>query len=101
MSLNIKTLISEGDVEELKKVIDVNILAVCICTQEAIKSMDKYNIDGHVVHINSILGHQVLSLPKALPANVYPATKFAITALTESLRQELVNRDSKIKVTVM
>lgn len=81
--------------------LDVNVLALCICTQEAIKSMDKYNIDGHVVHINSILGHEVLTLPKTLPFSVYPATKFAVTALTETLRKELVQRESKIKVSVM
>lgn len=80
--------------------LDVNILAVCICTQEAIKSMDKYNIDGHVLHINSVAGHYFLDFPKAVPVGVYPATKFAITALTESLRKELNQRESKIKISV-
>lgn len=59
--------------------------------------MREKGVDGHVVHINSVLGHQVLQVPKF---NVYPASKFAVTALTETLRRELLEIGSKIKITV-
>ncbi|KAJ3651589.1 hypothetical protein Zmor_017619 [Zophobas morio] len=58
--------------------------------------MRKHDIKGHIIHINSIGGHKVSPVPKV---NVYPATKFAITALTETLRQELNALGSKIRVT--
>ncbi|RZC34884.1 adh short domain containing protein [Asbolus verrucosus] len=53
------------------------------------------NIDGHIVHINSIAGHKVPNFPGI---NVYPASKYAVTALTETLRQELNQLGSKIKI---
>lgn len=57
--------------------------------------MREKEIDGHVVHINSVLGHQA---GKAM--NVYCGSKHAVTALTETLRQELNALGSKIKITV-
>lgn len=91
------TTLIGGDAEKWKKVLDTNVLGLCIATREAIEDMKKNNIDGHIVHINSILGHQVLQVPNF---NVYPASKFAVTALTETLRRELLDLGSKIKVTV-
>lgn len=48
--------------------------------------------------MNSILGHQVLNIPGL--DGVYTATKFAVTALTETLRIELDNEKLPIKTTV-
>lgn len=61
--------------------------------------MKRYNVSGHIIHINSVAGHKVPELP-ALALSVYPASKFAVTALAETLRQELRYTGSKIKVTV-
>lgn len=74
-------------------------MGLCICTREAIKVMKENEIDGHIVHINSIAGHYVPQLPKPV-LNVYPASKFAVTALTETLIHELKCEGSRIKVTV-
>jgi len=54
------------------------------------------NIDGHIIHINSINGHIVPNFPGL---SLYPASKHAVTALTETLRQELNQIGSKIKIT--
>nr|QYV43145.1 FOLD3 [Colaphellus bowringi] len=91
-----QTTLIDGETEKWKDTLDVNVLGLCIATREAVKSMRDSCIDGHIVHINSILGHKVFFLPTA---NVYPATKHAVTALTESLRFELNSLKSKIKVT--
>lgn len=47
--------------------------------------------------VYSVLGHMVPP-PGLVAFNVYPATKFAVTALSETLKNELVG--SNIRVTV-
>ncbi|CAG9861410.1 unnamed protein product [Phyllotreta striolata] len=92
------TNLTDGCTEDWRKIFDVNVMALCICTREAVKVMRQKKVAGHIVHINSVVGHTVPVLPK--PAfNVYPASKHAVTALTETLRQELIHLDSPIKVT--
>lgn len=87
----------DGETEKWKRVLDTNVLGLCIATREAIKIMRANDINGHIIHINSTLGHVVLPVPNV---NLYPASKFAVTALTETLRQELNSLQSKIKITV-
>ncbi|KAF2895024.1 hypothetical protein ILUMI_11146, partial [Ignelater luminosus] len=90
------TTLTDGSTKLWKQVLDTNVLSLCIATREAIRSMRDNNIDGHIVHLNSVAGHMVPPLPQF---NVYPASKYAVTALTETLRQELNFLGSKIKVT--
>jgi NADP+-dependent farnesol dehydrogenase len=92
-----RTTLTEGKTEDWKAVLDLNVLGLCIATREAVKVMKANNINGHIVHINSIAGHTVMNIPQI---NVYPASKFAVTALTETLRQELTHLNSNIKITV-
>lgn len=75
----------------------MNVLALCTATREAVNSMKENNIDGHIIHINSIYGHRV---PNAPGAHIYSASKYAVTALTESMRAEFASTGSKVKVTV-
>ncbi|KAF5288872.1 hypothetical protein FQA39_LY03751 [Lamprigera yunnana] len=89
------TNLSEGNTDYWREVLDVNVMALCIATREAVKVMRENNIDGHIVHLNSIGGHKVLNLPKI---NVLNASKHAVTALTETLRLELNTIQSKIKI---
>ena len=90
-------LLRNGDSALWKQIFDVNVLGLCIATREAVKIMSGHNINGHIIHINSVVGHKVLPFPGS---NVYPASKHAVTALTETLRHELNAVDSKIKTTV-
>ncbi|CAJ1065164.1 dehydrogenase/reductase SDR family member 11-like [Xyrichtys novacula] len=80
-----------------KDMFDVNVLALCICTREAYQSMKERNVDdGHIIHINSMSGHVVLPIPDT---HFYSCTKFAVTALTEGLRQELREANTHIRAT--
>ncbi|KAF5298283.1 hypothetical protein FQR65_LT09794 [Abscondita terminalis] len=90
------TNLVSGDTELWKDIIDTNVLGLCIATREALKIMNKNNISGHIIHINSVNGHKVCYNSQS---SVYPASKFAVTALTETLRQELNSMGSKTKVT--
>lgn len=68
-----------------------------MATRDAVRIMKKHNVDGHIIHINSICGHYPV---QCSGVNVYSATKYAVTALTNDLRVELVEAGTKIKVTV-
>ncbi len=79
-------------VDEWDRMVDVNIKGVLYCTAAVIPNMIS-NKSGHIVNISSVAGRLVF------PAgSVYCATKHAITAFSEGLRQELSQR-SNIRVT--
>lgn len=78
--------------DEWDQMIDVNIKGVLYCTAAAIPHMAAKK-SGHIVNISSVAGRIVF------PAgSVYCATKHAITALSEGLRQEFSQRGN-IRVT--
>ncbi|KAL3991665.1 hydroxycarboxylic acid receptor 2/3 [Sarotherodon galilaeus] len=86
-----------GKTSSWKNMIDVNVLALSICAREAYQSMKERNVDdGHIINMNSLCGHQVFSLADA---HFYSATKYAVTALTEGLRQELRAGNTHIRAT--
>lgn len=62
--------------------------------------MRKHGIDGHVFHLNSIVGHKFIPLPNPV-LNLYPASKYGVTVLTEGFRNEFNHHGLKIKVTVI
>ena len=89
--------LSSAPTELWREMLEVNVLGLCIATREAIKDMERRKSAGHVVHVASMASHRVPS-PES---GVYSATKFAVRALTEALRQELRARDSPIRVTAV
>ncbi|KAL5292273.1 DHRS11.2 family protein [Megaselia abdita] len=91
-------LTSKGNTADILKTLETNVMGVVYCTREAFHSMKDRKIEGHVVNINSISGHHVYYL-QGFTMNIYPPTKFALTAMTETYRQEFSNADTNIKVT--
>lgn len=92
------TNLIDGDTQKWKKVMDVNVIGVLIGVREAVKIMKEENIDGHIININSVAGHYDFY---SSFINVYPASKHAITNLTETLRKEFNANNLKIKITVI
>ncbi|MDJ0729441.1 MAG: dehydrogenase/reductase SDR family member 11 [Crocosphaera sp.] len=84
-----------GETEAWREMLEVNVLALCICTREAIKDMSDRN-EGHIIHISSMSGHRV-----PLYSGVYAASKYAVRALTEGLRQELREANKNIKISAI
>lgn len=79
-------------VDEWDQMIDVNIKGVLYCTAAAVPHMITKK-SGHIINISSVAGRVVF------PAgSVYCATKHAIAAFSEGLRQELSAR-ANIRVT--
>tara|TARA_B100000315_G_scaffold106424_1_gene97547 strand:+ start:1610 stop:2347 length:738 start_codon:yes stop_codon:yes gene_type:complete len=88
-----KAPLCNGSTKLWKEMLDVNILALCICTREVMKGLLSSDSDGHIINISSLSGHRLLS-----EGGIYEATKFAVNAITESLRRELLATNSNIKV---
>ncbi len=111
-------------------ILQVNVIALSVCTREAYQSMKERKVDdGHIININryrcillhlcsvysfsclcsdkiirclkihvfSICGHRVIN---NADAHFYAASKYAVTALTEGLRQELREAKTHIRATV-
>ena len=78
-------------VEEWDRMIDVNVRGVLHGIAASIPGMEARG-RGHVINVSSIGGHAV-----SPTAAVYCATKFAVRAISEGLRQET----DKIRVTVV
>uniref|UniRef100_A0A8D8IA19 Farnesol dehydrogenase n=1 Tax=Culex pipiens TaxID=7175 RepID=A0A8D8IA19_CULPI len=89
-------LVAPGNTGDLREVIDTNVMGLVLCSREAFQSMKKRSVDGHIVHINSVVGHYIPNLPVL---SIYPASKYAVTALTETMRREFLAEGTKIKVT--
>lgn len=73
-----------GITDELSQVVQTNFMGTVWCAREAFKSMTKRNVHGHIVNMNSVVGHSIPFTGGDIPAyNIYPATKYAVTACTE------------------
>lgn len=78
-------------VDEWDRMVDVNIKGVLYGVAAALPLM-KSQGSGHIINLSSVAGHKVF------PAGaVYCATKFAVSAFSEGVRQE----NSDIRVTVI
>ena len=89
--------LTAGETEHWREMWEVNVLALSICTREALADMARRGDDGHVVHISSLSGHRV---PQGR-GGMYSATKHAVRALTEALRGELHAAGRRTRVTAI
>lgn len=86
----------EGDTDTWRAMLEVNVLALAVCTRKALNDMQRREAAGHIIHIGSMSGHRVPG-----PGGMYSATKYAVRSLTEGLRRELRARGSEIRVTAV
>jgi len=85
-----------GSTDAWREMLDVNVLALAICTREASADMRAGGDRGHVVHVSSMAAHRV---PEG--SGMYSASKFAVRSLTEGLRKELRALGSAIRVSAV
>jgi NADP-dependent 3-hydroxy acid dehydrogenase YdfG len=81
------------DVEDWDRTIDVNIKGVLYGIAAALPPM-KERKSGHIINVSSVAGHKV-----SMEGAVYSATKHAVRALSEGLRQEV--KPYNIRTTVI
>ncbi|XP_002134273.2 farnesol dehydrogenase [Drosophila pseudoobscura] len=86
--------------QEIGNVLQTNLMGSIYCTKLAAGSMRRRQVPGHLFFVNSTAG---LAGYKPDPAdeslNAYTPSKFALTAVHEICRQELIAQGSKIKTT--
>ncbi|XP_062601740.1 dehydrogenase/reductase SDR family member 11-like isoform X2 [Saccostrea cucullata] len=88
-----------GSTADWRNMLDVNVLGPCICTREAFQQMKKNKVDdGHIFLINSMSGHRVVLNPGG---HFYSVSKYAVSALLEGIRNELVQLGTHIRVTAV
>ena len=80
----------EGDVSHWNEMIDTNVKGLVFVTKQVLPLMVKRK-SGHIINIGSTAGHEVYPM-----GNVYAATKYAVKALTQSIRLDVL--DTGIKV---
>ncbi|XP_074104593.1 farnesol dehydrogenase-like isoform X2 [Cotesia typhae] len=88
----------DAKTDEYHILMDLNVLTPAMGIREALKLMRKHKNKGHIININSIAGHQVVI--GSMPINLYPASKFALRAMTETLKGEIRAKNDKIRITV-
>lgn len=82
--------VQAGDFEDWDRMIDTNVKGLLNVTRLLLPSMIEAG-RGHVINIGSTAGHMVY--PKG---NVYNATKFAVTALTEAMNLDLAGTPLRV-----
>lgn len=82
--------IYEGKKEDWNEIIDTNIKGLIFVTRHILPLMVKRK-RGHIINIGSTAGHEVY--PKG---NIYAATKFAVKALTQSTRIDVLENGIKV-----
>jgi NADP-dependent 3-hydroxy acid dehydrogenase YdfG len=88
-----QSLLERLKIDEWDRMIDVNIKGVLYGIAAALPYMQKQKA-GHIINVSSVAGHKV-----GPGSAVYSATKWAVRALSEGLRQEV--KSYNIRTTVI
>ena len=90
-----QSILSEKKIDDWNNMIDINIKGTLYGIGAAIPYMDKQKY-GHIINVSSVAGHTAHQ-----GSAVYSATKYAVRAISESLRQEMVDAKNNVRVTVI
>jgi NADP-dependent 3-hydroxy acid dehydrogenase YdfG len=86
--------VGKGLSDQWRQMFEVNVLGLLYTTDAAVEAMKRQN-SGHIVNISSVAGRKVTRDS----SGVYAGTKFAVNAISEGLRQELLQ--DNIRVTIV
>eukprot|EP01025_Chloroclados_australasicus_P018592 TRINITY_DN1983_c0_g2_i1.p1 TRINITY_DN1983_c0_g2~~TRINITY_DN1983_c0_g2_i1.p1 ORF type:complete len:521 (-),score=52.22 TRINITY_DN1983_c0_g2_i1:331-1893(-) len=83
----------DGNTQSYVEMLSTNILGLQVCTREVLKSMENRKTWGHIINISSVAAHKVIP-----NMGFYCATKHAVQALSEGLRQDARERGVPLRV---
>jgi NADP-dependent 3-hydroxy acid dehydrogenase YdfG len=86
--------VSKGLSDQWRQMFEVNVLGLLYSTDAAIEVMKRQQ-SGHIVNVSSVAGRKVTRAS----SGVYAGSKHAVVAISEGLRQELL--EDNIRVTVV
>lgn len=86
----------ESDAAAWRDILDINVLGVSLCMREALRDLEG-KAEGQIVNISSIYAHR----PQVPNFSYYQASKFAVKALTDTLRVELHAAKSPVRVAMV
>ncbi|HMU42674.1 MAG TPA: SDR family NAD(P)-dependent oxidoreductase [Ignavibacteriaceae bacterium] len=79
-----------ANVDHWEEMIDTNVKGLLYVSREIIPLMVDLG-SGHIINIGSTAGHEVYP-----SGNVYAATKFAVKALTQSIRLDVLDKNIRV-----
>lgn len=80
----------EGEIEHWEEMIDTNVKGLLYVTRFILPKMVERK-SGHIINVGSTAGHEAYA-----NGNVYCATKFAVKALTKSIRLDVFDKNIKV-----
>jgi NADP-dependent 3-hydroxy acid dehydrogenase YdfG len=83
----------EGSPEQWREMVLTNVLGAAYTIRATLPAIRASAEQGHILLTSSVAGR------RALPGSLYSATKHAVTAMAEALRQELRGAGDRIRVT--
>jgi NADP-dependent 3-hydroxy acid dehydrogenase YdfG len=85
--------VGDADTEDWRRMVNLNVLGLMYATHAALPHLKKQTEGASIVNVSSTAGRVTNSF-----ASVYSATKFAVGAFSEGLRQELVKEHIRVTI---
>ncbi len=82
--------VQDAKVEDWDEMIDTNVKGLLYVTRAVLPGMIERN-SGHIINIGSVAGHWTYA-----KGNVYAATKFAVNALSQGLKMDLLGTPIRV-----
>lgn len=90
-----QSLLSQRLIKDWDDTIDINIKGTLYGIAAALPYMEKQQ-SGHFINLSSVAGHYARS-----GGAIYSASKWAVRAISESLRQEMAEAETNVRVTIV
>ncbi|HVF10974.1 MAG TPA: SDR family oxidoreductase [Abditibacteriaceae bacterium] len=89
--------VEELPVQEFRRCLELNVIAVFMCLQQAIRLMKETGGSGKIINIGSVRSHWT----EAGDSGAYNASKYALRGLTESVARQLHGSGLNIAVSLV
>ncbi|XP_011697946.1 PREDICTED: dehydrogenase/reductase SDR family member 11-like [Wasmannia auropunctata] len=91
--------IIDSERKTFERLLNTNVLTVAVCTNKAVHSMRKRNVEGHIFSITGVASHSLM--PASVGVNLYATSKHAALVLSHTVRQEIAEIKAPIRVTTI